>query len=80
MPTTKLIDISIQMLVADYVEDSLIATLEHGPETFNSICVSHIIDVFSNSMIDSVMVHISHSLVAQCFICVDRRAPRKKAR
>ena len=41
------------------------------PKALNSICVSHIIDVFSNSMIDSVMVHIGHSLIAQCFICVD---------
>ena len=71
MSSTKFIHIAIQMLVADYMEDALIATLEHGPETFNSICVSHINDIFTDTMVHYLMVHISHSLVAQCLICVD---------
>ena len=58
--------------MADYMEDALIATFEHGPEALDSISVSHINDILTYTVVDCLMIHISHSLVAKCFISVDR--------
>ena len=39
------------------------ATLQHGPEALDAVGMGHVVDVLTNTVVDSLMVKVSHALV-----------------
>ena len=58
MATGELSDIAIKMLGAHLVIGALVATLEHGPEAFDAVCVRLTIHILPDAVFDG--------LVAEC--------------
>ena len=53
MPSGKLVDVAVQVLLADLVERALVRTLEHSPEGLNAVHVHRIPDVLCGTVVRS---------------------------
>src|SRR5487761_818575 len=73
-PERELVNITVQMLFAHVVVDTVKTTLHHSPNAFNAVCRDAIVNVLAFAVIDClVFVVIPEPSVAAVFVGVQRR-------
>ena len=54
VPSGKLVDVAVQVLLADLVEGPLVRPFEHSPEGLNAVHVHRIPDVLCGTVVDCI--------------------------